>query len=150
MNKPLLIAAVFVVAAMGFLVYSWVGHADITARAAEHRTDWEKTAQQRQQYTKLKQELKQLDVVAPPRGKLDLTAVMGELRDAAGIDAKQMEVRGERVMFTGIGLKTAGALFHLLRTKHGYLTVREIRMQPTPKGEPGQFNWTLLISTPDK
>jgi len=150
MNKPMLFAAVFVVAAIVFLIYSGVAYSGARAMADESRADWELTAKQRQDFTDLRGQLKQLDVTAPPRGRTDLIAIMGELRDKAGIDASQMQVRGERVMFTGATIATMGELFNLIRTSHAYLIVREIRMQPTPKAEPGQFNWTLMVSIPEE
>jgi len=149
MNKPMLFAAIFVAAALAFLVYSWVTYNDARAMADESRADWELTASQRKQFADLRRQIAQLEITAPPRGRTDLIAVMGQLRDKTGIDESQMQVRGERVLFTGITIATMGELFNLIRTSYAYLVVREIRMQPTPKAEPGQFNWTLMVSIPE-
>jgi len=149
MNKPIVFAAVFVAAALAFLIWSWVAYDNARAMADENRINWELTAQQRQQFVDLQRQLKQLDTASPPAGKSDLIALMGELRDKTGIDPSQMEVRGDRVSFTGITIATMGELFNLIRTRYPYLVVREIRMQPTPKAEPGQFNWTLMVRIPE-
>ena len=159
MNKPLIGAGAFALAALVFLLYSWYACAGTSTRAGEDRLDWEDSAKVRQQFTTLKQQLTAEPAAKPPRGNPNVPTIMGTLIKECQIDVGQMQVDasgsgpGEKsrhsVRLSGVRVDTMGVLLDKIEKAHAYLVTREIVMYATKGVPPGTFNWNLVIAVPE-
>lgn len=148
-NKPLIAAAVFAVAGLAFLIYSWSAYSEAAAAAQYDLAAWQNARPVRIQYAELRAEYEALDTTANVPGNPDLIAVLGELRTQAEIPPEQMTIRNERVSFDDVSMQQMGRFFAALRQQHGYLVVRNIRLVENPEGGRGHFNWNMTISLPE-
>jgi hypothetical protein len=158
-NKPLLIAGAFAAAALIFMLWSLHAYRGAQAEADEAVTAWNATKTPRATAAALQQQAASLSPRGGTTGVDDVSAVMGQLVQAAGLPMEQLErmdragalsneVAAHQVRLSSISVATMGMMLEQLHNAHKNLVVREIRMTEPKDKTPGYFTWTLTIGVP--